>query len=92
MGRYSFELELADRLGYSTAAVYDRLCDLCRAQRKKRSNHHDGRFWVRMTRKDFPRIFPYLSASTVSKALGKLTAEGLVKKVSHGRTSWYAIT
>lgn len=91
MGRYSFELELAERLGFSTAAVYDRLFDLCQEQKKKHVNHHDGCYWVQMTYKDFPRIFPYLAASTVDKALRKLRDEGLVRKVHHGHISWYTI-
>lgn len=45
-----------------------------------------------MTPKDFPRIFPYLSASTVAKSLRKLRNEGLVRKVRHGHISWYTIT
>lgn len=92
MRRYSFELELAERLGVSTAAVYDRLYDLRQEQEKKHVNHHDGCYWVQMTPQDFPRIFPYLAASTVDKALRKLRNDGVVRKVRHGRVSWYTIT
>lgn len=91
--RYPFapRLARAKELGVSTAAVYDRLYDLCLEQAKEHADYHDGCHWVRMAYKDFPRIFPYLSAGTVSKALKRLRDEGLVRKVRHGRISWYTI-
>lgn len=83
--------ELADRLGFSTAAVYDRLYDLYRRQRRRQGHFHDGRYWVRMPYKDFPRMFPHLPATTVSKALVKLGDEGLLSMVHYGHLSWYSI-
>jgi hypothetical protein len=92
MGRYSLELELAERLGLSTAAVYDRLYDLCLEKRQEHCDCYDGCYWIRMPSKDFPRVFPYLHPSTVSKALRKLRDEGLIRTVRHGRVCWYTIT
>lgn len=84
--------ELADRLGFSTAAVYAQLYDLFRKQRRRQGHYHDGCYWVRMPYGDFPRMFPELPAVTVSKALGKLENEGLLRMVHYGRLSWYTIT
>lgn len=91
MGRHPFELDPDERPDHPTAAVYDRIYDLCQEQKKKHANYHDGCFWVRLPRKDFPRIFPCLSASTVDKSIRKLRNEGLVRKVNHCRVSWYTI-
>lgn len=99
---YSLEDSLVRKLGLSTAAVYDRLYDLCREQERKTSGYHDGCFWVRIPYKDFPRVFPFLSAGTAAKALRKLRDEGLVM-VGHydesgvhgkrgGPVNWYALT
>lgn len=85
-------LKLADMLGFSTAAVYVQLYDLYRKQRKLQHHFHDGRYWVRMPYKDFPRMFPELPASTVSEAIGKLEDKGLLRMVHYGNSSWYVIT
>lgn len=99
---YSIEVDLAKRLGVSTAAVYDRLCDLCLERERNAVGYHDGRFWVRIPSKDFPKVFPFLSAGTVSKALRRLRDEDLVMvghydRASvyggrHGLVNWYTIT
>lgn len=85
---------MADKLGVSTAAVYERLHDLCEEKARRNADYHDGLFWVRLPHSDFPGVFPYLSSTTVSKALRKLRDEGLVM-VGHydetnGVTNWYA--
>jgi Mn-dependent DtxR family transcriptional regulator len=41
---------------------------------------------------DFPRMFLGLPAETVSEALGKLEAEGLLRMVHYGSLSWYVIS
>lgn len=102
MGRYSLEVDLAERWGVSTAAVYDRLCELCLEQERNVAGYHDGRFWVRMPSKDFPKVFPFLSGATVAKAFRRLRDEDLVmvghydrESVyggGHGLTNWYTIT
>lgn len=84
--------KLVDRLGFFTAAVYVQLYDLYRNQRRRQHHFHDGRYWVRMPYEDFPRMFPDLPAAIVSKALGKLEDEGLLRMVHSGRLSWYVIT
>ena len=104
MVRYPFapRLARAKDLGVSTAAVYERLYDLCQERVERTADYHDGRFWVRMPHKDFPRIFPYLSVGTVSEALRKLRKAGLVTVGQYdgadgrcgegGRVNWYTIT
>lgn len=84
--------KLVDRLGFSTAAVYVQLYDLYRKQRRRQKHYHAGRYWVRMPYKDFPRMFPDLSAVVVSHALKKLEDEGLLMMVHYGRLSWYVIS
>lgn len=84
--------KLVDMLGFSTAAVYVPLYDLYRKQRRKQRHFHDGCYWVRMPYDDFPRMFPELPACIVSKALGKLEDEGLLRMVHYGHLSWYTIT
>lgn len=85
--------KLIKRLGSATTAVvYSRLYDLYRKQRRQQGHFHDGRYWVRMPYKDFPRMFPGLSADIVSEALGDLEDEGLLSMVHYGPLSWYAAT
>lgn len=84
--------ELVDSLGFSTAAVYVQLYDLYRKQRRRQKHFHAGCYWVRMPYKDFPRMFPELPAAIVSKSLGKLEDEGLLRMVHSGRLSWYMVT
>lgn len=84
--------KLVDMLGFSTATVYAPLYDLYRQQRRRQHHFHDGRYWVRMPYEDFPRMFPELPAVIVSKAIGKLEDEGLLRMVHYGRLSWYTIT
>lgn len=98
---YSLELELASRLGVSTAAVYARLCDLCREKAKMDADRHDGLFWVQIPIKDFRRVFPFLSPTTVYKALRTLRNDGLVIVGHYGGadghdkrgnlSNWYAV-
>lgn len=83
--------KLVDSLGYSATAVYVQLYDLYRRQRKRQGHFHDGRYWVRMPYEDFPRMFPELPETIVSKALEKLEDKGLLKMVHHDNLSWYAI-
>lgn len=84
--------ELVDMLGFSAAAVYISLYDLYRKQRRRQRHYHAGCYWVRMPYKDFPRMFPELPAAIVSKALGKLEEEGLLRMVHCGNLSWYTMT
>lgn len=84
--------KLVKGLGFSTAAVYVRLYDLYRKQRKQQHHFHAGRYWVRMPYDDFPRMFPELPAPIVSKALSKLEDEGLLRMVHSGHLSWYIIS
>lgn len=84
--------KLVNRLGFSTAAVYVQLYDLYRKQRRRQHHFHAGRYWVRMPYEDFHRMFPDLLAAIVSKALGKLEDEGLLRMVHYGRLSWYVIS
>lgn len=84
--------ELVESLGFSTAAVYAQLYDHYREQRRRQRHFHDGRYWVRLTPKELSRMFPDLPAVIVSKALGKLEDEGLLRMVHYGHLSWYAIT
>lgn len=84
-------LKLANRLGFVTASVYVELYDFYRKQRKRQRHFHDGRYWVRMPYKDFPRMFPELSEPLVSEALRRLEDKGLLRMVHYGNLSWYAI-
>lgn len=83
--------KLANRLGFSTAAVYVQLYDLYRKQRKKQRHFHAGRYWVRMPYEDLPRMFPHLSLNTVYDALKTLEDEGLLMMIHSSQFSWYAM-
>ena len=94
MVKHSLEVKLVDELGIPTAVVYEVLHDLCQEQEKKNVGYHDGRFWVRMPCRDFPKVFPYLHSSTVFKAIRKLRDEGLVIVGHYDETNsvvnWYS--
>ena len=96
MRKHSFDVELAQELGVRTALVYECLHSLCAEKAKRNADYHDGFFWVRISYKDFLKIFPYMAEDTISRALKKLRNEGLVM-VGHydennGTTNWYATT
>lgn len=91
MSRRFHALDLAARMGYSAAAVYSRLCPLCREQKKKHRCYYDGHPWVPMRYKDIPRLFPYMTAEAVVKALGELKDAGLVRELPRGDVSWFTI-
>lgn len=92
MSRRFSALDLAARLGFSAAAVYDRIGTLCRLQkRKNQAYYYDGHPWIPLPPEDYPRIFPYMPASAVVKALGDLKNEGLVKEIHRGHVSWYTL-
>lgn len=79
-------------MGFSAAAVYDRIGTLCRLQKRKNHAYYfDGHPWIPLTPKVFPRIFPYMSAKAVTKALGELKNEGLIKEIHRGHVSLYTI-
>lgn len=82
---------LVKSLGTSQLAVYYGLCDHFGRQRRRQRHFHDGCYWVRMPYKDFPRMFQYLSADAVSRAIDKLEDKGLLRRVSCGSLSWYSI-
>lgn len=82
--------ETVDRLGYSKAIVYVRLYGLYRRERRRQRHFHAGRYWIRMPYDDFPRMFPELPATLVSKAIEKLEDEGLLETVHYGPLGWYS--
>lgn len=84
--------ELVERLGSPTAAVHVQPYDPHRRQRKRQGHYHDDRYRVRMPCKDFPRMFPHASADIVSKAIGQLEDEGLLRTVHYDDLSSYAIS
>lgn len=91
MGERPSVLGLAEKLGFSTAAVHDRIYSLCQKQEKRHARYYDGHFWVRIPPKNYPRVFPYLSSKTVGRSLRKFRNEGLVREVHHGRIRYYTI-
>lgn len=96
MRKHSFDVELAEEMGVPTALVYNCLLDLCQEQSKRNANYHNGLFWVRMPMRDLLRIFPYMGKDTITRAIKKLKAEGLVMvahyDVTNGGANWYATT
>lgn len=96
MIKHSVETVLVNKFGVRTAVVYERLHDLCAEKARLNVDYHDGLFWVRMPCKEFRRVFPYMSGTTVSKAIKRLKDEGLVM-VGHydernSLVNWYATT
>ena len=96
MIRHSLEVELVNKFGVRTAAVYERFHDLCAEKAMRNADYHDGLFLVRMPHRDFSRVFPYMSTGTVHKAIKRLVAAGLVVvghyDESNGLVNWYATT
>lgn len=96
MRKQSVVIGLAKKLGIPAAVVYERVYDLCRDKARRNVDYHDGFFWVRMTYKDFRKIFPYMAEATVYRALRKLRDEGLIMVArydkNHGPANWYTTT
>lgn len=96
MIKHSFEVELVRKWGVHTTVVYEVLHGLCEEKARLNADCHDGLFWVRCPGRFLRRTFPYMSMTTVYRALRRLRDEGLVA-VGHyddndGTVNWYATT
>lgn len=96
MGKLSFDEGLAEEIGLNAAIIHEHLYDLCAEKARNNADYHDGAFWVRITQKELPGLFPYMAPNAVIRAMKKLTDGGYVLvghyDEDHNITNWYTAT
>ena len=95
--RHSFSAAIAERHGLHEAFI---LSGLAAEIEENSSSHlcfHDGRYWTYNSVNAYVEKFPYMSRSSIRRALKSLEEQGLIISGRHNedprdRTKWYAIT
>lgn len=91
----AFETEIAADVGIPAAVLLHHIVYWCDKNKQAEKNFHDGRYWVFASNVTLAERFPYLSLSTIKRALGSLISKGYVvvgcyNKLFFDRTYWYA--
>lgn len=94
---HSFNIEVATEYGMLEAVLMEHLNFWTEKNRANNVNFYDGHYWTYNSAKALSGLFPYVSKSTITRALHHLEEEGLVlsgnyNKSAYDRTTWYALT
>ncbi len=94
---HSFNIEVATEYGMLEAVLMEHLNFWIEKNRANNVNFYDGHYWTYNSAKALSGLFPYVSKSTIARALHHLEEEGLVlsgnyNKSAYDRTAWYALT
>jgi hypothetical protein len=78
----TFNIEIAARLDINAACVYEEIRRWCEynADRNDGTVHIEGKFWMYTSAQRIQARFPFMSLSTVERALKKLSAAGFIHK------------
>ena len=95
--QHHFDIDIAAEYGINAAIILENLHFWIVKNEANEANFHDGKCWTYNSVKAFETLFPYMSSSTISRALKKLEDEGLIitgnyNKSAYDRTKWYALT
>ena len=94
---HSFNVEIATKFGMLEAVLFEHLNFWILKNKANKVNFYDGNYWTYNSAKALAELFPYVSSSTILRALHHLKEEGLIlfgnyNKSAYDRTIWYAIT
>ena len=94
---HSFNVDVAKSYGVESAVLLENILFWIEKNRANKSNLIDGRYWVYTSQQSFAELFPYMSKSTVQRALKRFIDDGVLvaasfNKKGYDRTRWYALT
>lgn len=94
---WSFNSEVAKMVGTNAAVVFQSIGLWIDKKKDINQGYHDGRYWVYCSRQEWLQWYDFLTEKSLRTALTKLVQAGLIltgcyNKLSHDRTTWYALS
>ena len=94
---HSFDIDIAKEYGIPAAILLKHIYYWVEKNRTNEKHYRDGYYWTYNSMKSFCKLFPYMSESTIKRAIKKLSDEGLIieavyNDVPFDRTKWYTLT
>lgn len=97
--KYYYSVHVAKEISLEAAVVFTHLCiyvDYARREHADRK-YHNGVYWTYASRKSIHDKLPYISQSSIYRALCALIEHGYIikgnyNKTGYDRTCWYTIT
>lgn len=93
----SFKTEYAEKYGMEAAILIQGIQLGLSINANKKTHNHHGKVWMYNSIKDWHRTYPFMSESTIKRALGKLKELGIIKVMQldsnpMNKTNWYTLT
>lgn len=94
---HSFDIDIAKEYGIPAAILLKHFYYWVEKNRTNEKHYKDGYFWTYNSMKSFCQLFPYMSDSTIKRAIKKLVDGGLIieavyNDIPFDRTKWYTLT
>ena len=94
---HSFDIDIAKEYGIPAAILLKHIYYWVEKNRTNEKHYRDGCFWTYNSMKSFCQLFPYMSDSTIKRAIKKLVDGGLIieavyNDIPFDRTKWYTLT
>ena len=94
---HSFDIDIAKEYGIPAAILLKHIYYWVEKNRTNEKHYRDGYFWTYNSMKSFCQLFPYMSDSTIKRAIKKLVDDGLIieavyNDIPFDRTKWYTLT
>ena len=94
---YSFDTELAQKLGVNEAILLQNIVFWLLKNKANGSNYYDGRYWTYNSHKAFKELFPFWTENQIRRILESLFEKGVILKGDYNsspydKTKWYALS
>lgn len=94
---HSFDIDIAKEYGIPAAILLKHIYYWVEKNRTNVKHYRDGYYWTYNSMKSFCQLFPYMSDSTIKRAIKKLVDGGLIieavyNDIPFDRTKWYTLT
>lgn len=94
---HSFDIEIARAYGIEEAILLNSFWFLIENSMANNTNYHDGKYWVYNSVAAYAKLFPYMSAHKIRRALDHLVEEEILEcdvlnEIGRDRTRSFAIT
>ena len=94
---YSFDTELAQKLGVNEAILLQNIVFWLLKNKANNSNYYDGRYWTYNSHKAFKELFPFWTENQIRRILESLFEKGVILKGDYNsspydKTKWYALS
>ena len=92
-----FDIDIAKKYGINEAILLNNIAFWVYKNRANEHNNYEGRYWTFNSVKAFTELFPYMSNSTIRRALNNLKENGLILIGNFGdtltnKTNYYTLT